>query len=252
MNQFLAPRGFNILPPVIKNLLIINGLVFLFTLPNWEISHWMYQYLSLYSFESPLFKPYQLITYQFMHGSIGHIFFNMFALWMFGAVIENQIGSKRFLNFYLLSGIGAALFQMGLTYWQYKSATAGFTSEEIEYIKTQGTAAYLEGKNFADLALAKIVQIINTPMVGASGAVYGVLSAYAYFFPNQIIYFNLFIPIKAKYFVIIMMVISVVAEFTGSGGNIAHFAHLGGGVIGFLLIYFSEKRRNKNKFKVRW
>lgn len=252
MNQFFAPRAFNILPPVIKNLLIINGLFFLFTIPNWSISAWMYEHLALYSIESPLFTPHQLVTHQFMHGSFMHVFFNMFGLWMFGAVIENLIGSKRFLSFYLLSGIGAALFQLGISYWQYTTIKESVSPELLSNIKNQGAIALLEGKNFIDPLWAKINGIINTPMVGASGAVYGVLSAYAYFFPNQIIYFNLFIPIKAKYFVILMMAISFISQFSDAGGNIAHFAHLGGGVIGFLLIYFGEKRRRNNKFKNIW
>ena len=214
MSNNYRPRGmgggFLSFPPVIKNLLIINGIVFFIQLifdntiegrvilNKWfalnpinldGIANWPFN-----------FQVWQLITYQFMHGGFGHIFFNMFALWMFGSSIEDVFGSKKFLIFYLLAGISAGLLQ---------------------------------------LFLSPILGGAYAPTIGASGAVFGVLIAYAMFFPDNLIFLYFLIPVKAKYLIAFLVVIEFLAVDSASSG-VAHLAHLGGALFGFLYIMFDK------------
>jgi len=237
MQQF-QPRGFSYLPVVVKNLLIINGIFFLGTLvfeKAFDID--LVDYLGMHYFGSPLFKPYQIITYMFMHGSIGHIFLNMFALWMFGNVLENFWGPKRFLTYYMITGIGAILVQMIVAYMQIKNVEVFLSQTQISDIVSNGYNFLKEGKNFVDPASAKLNLLYNIPTIGASGAVFGLLLAFGMMFPNSIIYVYFAIPLKAKYFVIIYGLIELFSGIhTSSNDNVAHFAHLGGMLFGFLLI----------------
>ena len=193
------------LPPVTRVILIIN--VVLFVLDMFT-GHLVLNYLGLYSIHTQNFQPYQLVSHMFMHGGFGHIFFNMFGLFMFGKVLESVLGSKRFFILYFLSGLGAALLQLAIYYMQGSDAL----------------------------------------MVGASGAVFGILIAFAMLFPNvELMLLFIPFPIKAKYLIPIYAVLELflgVANF--SGDNIAHFAHLGGAVVGFILI----KIWKKNQFNV--
>jgi membrane associated rhomboid family serine protease len=197
--------GFRGMPPVVKNLLIINVIFYLATyviFPRLELIRW----LSLFYPESPLFHPYQFLTYMFMHGGFTHILFNMLGLWMFGTEIESYWGPKKFLTYYIICGLGAAIFHTAITYVQIH-----FGGAPLE-------------------------EFFASPMLGASGAVYGILIAYAMMFPDRKLLMLFFpVPIKAKYMVIIWVAIEF---FSGIGGsdNVAHFAHLGGMLTGFILI----------------
>jgi len=225
MSEQYSPTGFRVLPPVVKHLLIINVLLYLatFTMNRFQID--LTDYLGLHFFKASDFRAYQLITYMFMHGNFEHLFFNMFALWMFGNTLENIWGSKRFLWFYMLCGIGAGLCQ-----------------EVVQYIQYATTLAQYDSVNFGGgqvIPMANYLNMLNT--VGASGAIYGLLLAFGMMFPNSMIYLYFFVPIKAKWFVIGYAVIELVSGFIG-GGNVAHFAHLGGMLFGLILILVWKKK----------
>jgi membrane associated rhomboid family serine protease len=204
MSDFRYTRPNN-LPPVLKNLIIINVLVFIAQLTLDPIMG-LTNKLALWPIGSEEFEPYQIATHMFTHGFFFHIFFNMFALWMFGKELENYWGPKRFLFFYLVCGVGAAAAHLGVQY-------------------LTGTGA---------------------PAVGASGAVMGVLVAYAYLFPNtQLIIFPIPIPVKAKWAVLGYVAIDLFSGVSGRGDNVAHFAHLGGALTGFILVLIWNKTGRK-------
>ncbi len=208
-------------PFIVKNLIIINIIVLVATMIN---ENFMYENFSLFSFHSPFFKPYQFITHMFMHGGIWHLFFNMYTLWIFGSILENVWGSKKFLLFYFVTGLGAALLHNLVL--------------EIELSTLQNA---VQSGNMA--AQTSIMNILRTPTVGASGAIYGVLLGYGMLFPNNII--SLIFPpiaLKAKWFVIIFGAIELLMGVTGTGSDVAHFAHLGGMVFGFILIMYWKKK----------
>ncbi|MBB1283464.1 rhomboid family intramembrane serine protease [Flavisolibacter sp. BT320] len=215
-------------PPVVKNLLIINGLMFLLqmTFPNiagFDIENT----LALHDVRSVFFRPHQIVTHMFLHGGFSHIFFNMFALWMFGQMLENRFGSKRFLIFYMVSGLGAALLHLTVLYFEMQPVWEAFQS-----LPAEGQAEYINSPYFK----------INQATLGASGAVFGCLAAFGYLFPNTMIYVYFLLPIKAKWFVIIYAGLELFMGIRNSAGdNVAHFAHLGGALAGFLLVYFWNK-----------
>ncbi len=225
MSQQFSPSGFSILPPVVKHLLIINVLMFLATLTLNRFNIDLNDLLGLHFFLASDFTPYQIITYMFMHGNFEHLFFNMFALWMFGSTLENIWGSKRFLLFYMVCGIGAGLCQEGVQYIQYATSLAQYDSVNLGGGSVVPMSAYLN--------------MMTT--VGASGAIYGLLLAFGMMFPNAMIYLYFFVPIKAKWFVIGYAVIELLSGFFG-GGNVAHFAHLGGMLFGLVLILIWKKK----------
>jgi membrane associated rhomboid family serine protease len=205
--------GFSFFPPVIKYLLIANIAIFLFqhfifasvSIKGVPVSVYFIKYFALNPINSEVFPfyPWQLITYLFMHGGFWHLFLNMFALWMFGMELENIWGSKKFLAYYLMCGVGAGL---------------------------------------ATILLTPLFTSVLLPTVGASGSVYGILVAFAMLFPNREIYLYFLFPIKAKYFVIIFMLIELLS--VGSNTGIAHLAHLGGGVVGFIYLLLSKYNIN--------
>lgn len=225
MSEQYSPTGFRVLPPVVKNLLIINVLLFLatFTLERFKID--LTDYLGLHFFMAKDFMPYQLFTYMFMHANFTHLFFNMFALWMFGNTLENIWGSKRFLLFYVVCGIGAGLCQEIVQYIQYVTTLAQYDSVNL------GGGVIIP--------MAQYLNMMNT--VGASGAIYGLLLAFGMMFPNAMIYLYFLLPIKAKWFVIAYAVIELLSGFFSSG-NVAHFAHLGGMLFGLALILYWRKK----------
>jgi membrane associated rhomboid family serine protease len=249
MQQY-RPTGFRILPPVVKNILIINVLFFLATIGFEKAFHsdpyWsdLTNALGMHYFSSPLFGVWQIVTYMFMHANIGHIFFNMFALWMFGNVLENYWGPKRFLTYYMVTGIGAILIQMLVQYIQIRNASVFFTPEEI--------TAIINGVNIhkgLTTEAVKLYQLYNMPTVGASGAVFGILLAFGMMFPNSLIYVYFAIPVKAKWFVIIYGAMELFFGVSNySGDNVAHFAHLGGMLFGFLMILYWNKKLKKRFF----
>ena len=231
------PTSFSQLPEVVKNLLIINGLSFLakITLENKGID--LTQMLALHQFQSPNFRPYQLITHFFMHANFTHLLFNMFALWMFGKILENFWGGKRFLIFYMFTGIGAALLHLSFCQYQISS----LTNNMPELIDLARKGLY----NTSITNSLKLTQLVNTPTVGASGAVFGILLAFGMLFPNTLLYIYFAIPIKAKYFVIAYGCLELYLGLSNNpADNIAHFAHLGGMLFGFILLKYWQKKRN--------
>ncbi len=226
MSDF-RPSGFSVLPTVVKNLLIINVLFFLATIAAETVLRIdLSDYLGLHYIGASDFQPYQLVTYMFMHGNFGHLFFNMFALWMFGNTLENIWGPTKFLIFYFVCGIGAGLTQELVQYIQYVTTLQDYTS-----VNMSGTI----------ISMNEYLNMMTT--VGASGAVYGILLAFGMMFPNSTIYIYFAIPIKAKWFVLIYGIIELFAGFT-SVDNVAHFAHLGGMIFGLILILYWKKKGN--------
>lgn len=232
MSEF-RPRGFQILPLVVKNLIIINGLVYLALITVGNTAGFSMENLfALHDVRSEYFRPHQIVTYMFLHSAtdFSHVLFNMFAVWMFGSALENVWGPKRFLIFYLLCGIGAGLLHLGVLYYENTQIIHEFNS--------------LTGMNeaFKEKAYLRLQEYLNVPTVGASGSVFGCLAAFGYLFPNSLIYMYFFIPIKAKWFVIAYGAMELYLGIRNSAGdNIAHWAHLGGALIGFLLVLYWNK-----------
>ncbi|MBR2649945.1 MAG: rhomboid family intramembrane serine protease [Sediminibacterium sp.] len=243
MTEF-RPSRFEILPTIIKNLLIINVLFFLaqktFTGPSAIFS--FEDSLALHAWQSPLFRPWQLITHMFLHGDFGHIFGNMFALWMFGAVLENLWGSKRFLIFYIICGLGAALIHLLFLSYEF-----------IPLMKEYQEAISLHANNgISEQAFIKITTyynaMINTATLGASGAVFGVLAAFIYLFPNTYIYIYFLFPVKAKWIGLLYFGYELFFALQNSAGdNVARWAHIGGAIVG-LLIVMTWNKTNKKSF----
>ena len=224
---------FRNIPIVTRNLLIINVLVYLLAsvveLGGKSLTDWG----ALHFFMASDFHVYQFITYQFLHGGFTHLFFNMFALWMFGCVIENVWGPKKFIFYYIFCGIGAGLCQEMVQYISF--AADGLTSlDPAQVLNVNGQR------------LMTVDQIMNlSSTIGASGAVYGILLAFGMTFPNERIFiFPLPIPIKAKWFVAIYAIIEFVSAMSSVGDGVAHMAHIGGMLFGFLLILYWRKRPN--------
>jgi membrane associated rhomboid family serine protease len=261
------------IPQVTKNLIIINAIMFVATFLFETRGISLTRMLGLYYPGSEFFRPFQFVTHIFMHGGLTHIFFNMFALYMFGRVLESVWGPRRFLFYYLVTGLGAAALHSFVNYIEIapmaKAITAFSNTPSPELFSTfinkyqntiqhmgfsrpsvlefaarwrdlPGSVAYeMEAINF----LEKLKQTrMNIPTVGASGAVFGVLLGFGMLFPNtQLMLLFPPIPIKAKYFVIGYGVLELVLGLSNSGSNIAHFAHLGGMIFGFILIKYWNK-----------
>lgn len=241
-NQINSPQGFSVLPPVVKNLLIINGLFFLATLALYKAFNIdLSRLLGLHVIESEFFKPHQLVTHMFMHHDLTHILFNMFALWMFGNTLENFWGGKRFLIYYMLTGLGAGLMQLGVYEFEMYKLASHLTEAQLSLIKEHGLAI-VESGIAIDNNMMNYLVLSATNMVGASGAVFGLLLAFGMTFPNAVIYLYFAIPIKAKYFVVLYGLFELFSGVrNASGDNVAHFAHLGGMFFGFFLILYWRK-----------
>ena len=241
--------SFRELPDVIKNILIINCLLYLATITLESQGINLTKILGLHQFQSPNFRPHQLITHMFMHGSFTHLFINMFAVWMIGKVLENIWGGKRFLKFYIITGLGAALIYIGYIQFQInafsKNIDPSLLQELLYEVKNRGADVISQGQNYTNPILAEINGLINAPMVGASGALFGILLAFGMLFPNTLFYIYFAIPIKAKYFVILYGAIELFLGFKNlPGDNIAHFAHLGGMIAGYILLKYWKQDRN--------
>ena len=237
------PPSFNYLPDIVKNLLIINGLFFLATyVLDSSFGLNLVKHLGLHQFQSPDFRPHQLITHMFMHGSVSHLLFNMFALWMFGNQLENIWGSKRFLTYYMITGLGAAALHLAVSQFQISIVEAQMSVQQINSVISDEYNALQNNQNFTDPLLRKLNSLYHTPTVGASGAVFGLLLAFGMLFPNTIIYLYFAIPVKAKYFVIFYGLAELYLGIQNNAGdNTAHFAHLGGMVFGYFLIKYWKK-----------
>src|SRR4029078_9356797 len=197
-------------------------------------SSWINQMFALHDVRSVYFRPHQIITHLFMHGGWAHLFFNMLPLWMFGSLLENVWGSKRFLVFYVLCGIGAALLHLGVLYMEMKPVMEAF-----KQIPISQQEELLYSPNFK----------INTITVGASGAIFGCLAAFGYLFPNSLIYIYFLFPIKAKLFVIIYGALELALAVRNSAGdNVAHFAHLGGAITGIIIVIIWNKNNRRTLY----
>ncbi len=240
--MFDIKRGFGSLPPVVKILLIVNVVLFgiSYIFPDLKV------YLSVYSFKSEFFMPFQLITHMFMHGDFWHLFFNMFALYMFGKILEEVWGQKRFFIYYFVTGLGAALLHLLVINFEISSLMGQMSAEQINLVLQEGGTKLFQGYNYVDPQMRDLNLMINTPTVGASGAIYGLLLAFGMLFPNAIIYVYFAIPMKAKYLVMIFTAIELYLGFMNRGGdNIAHFAHLGGMLFGLIFILVWKKHNFK-------
>lgn len=229
MSYFESPRKFTLLPPVIKNLLIINGLFALFFFFDTGARTWLFANLALFlptslNLNFPpdgTFFPTQIITYMFLHSpnDFGHLFFNMFALWMFGTMVENIWGGRKFLTYYLVTGIGAGIAHLIYLYIFLENNSIPLSALTPPYIPT---------------------------VVGASGAVYGIMVAYAYLFPNSRVNLYFLIPVKAKYFVPGLIALDLIMGLSSRNDGVAHFAHLGGALVGFLYLVIGGTKPLKN------
>ncbi len=283
MQQF-RPTGFKLLPDVVKNILIINGLLFLATIAVSSTFHTdLTDKLGLHYLGSEKFQPYQLITYMFMHGGFSHILYNMFALWMFGNILENVWGPKRFLIYYLFTGLGAAVVHYVIVYFQMipvqdavntflahpnhaalndfllspnfkigsNEMLNNFNTFKDNYnsiIKTDQGAALTASVNYITQYR---IDLLNAPVIiGASGAVFGILLAFGMMFPNSLIYVFFAIPVKAKWFVMFYGALELYSGISNNpNDNVAHFAHLGGMLFGIILLLFWRHQNKQKQFR---
>ena len=233
----------NQVTPAVLVLIVINVALFgINGITTFEMNQWF----ALYYPDNPQYGLWQYVTSMFMHGSLPHIMFNMFGLYMFGCSLERIWGSKKFLFFYFSAGIGAGIIYTLVNYFHFTSGfdsllALGLADFEIREILATGSYSN-QYPGLSEEMLIEFYRIFHTPMVGASGAIYGVLVAYAIRYPNAKL-FLLFIPfpIAAKYFVPVLLLLDLFSGVTGFslfGGGIAHFAHLGGAMVGFLLVFY--------------
>ena len=235
------PSSFSQLPEIVKNLLIINGLFFLATISLESYGIDFTKWFALHPFQSPNFKPYQLITHMFMHGDFTHLLFNMFALWMFGKTLENVWGGKRFLIYYLATGLGAMVLYSIVQQIQCSLLESEMAIDQIQYVASNKLYQQYQIQDMRVLS-----SLYYTPMLGASGAVFGILLAFGMLFPNTLLYIYFAIPVKAKYFVIIYGIMELYAGISNNpADNVAHFAHLGGMLFGFILLKYWQKNNTQ-------
>jgi membrane associated rhomboid family serine protease len=256
MANFRQTR-FPAIPMVIKYLIIINFAVWLMEI-MWH-GGWFIDFFALHDFRSPLFKPHQIFTHLFLHdpSSIWHILFNMFALWMFGSTLENYWGPKRFLNFYLICGIGAGIIYLLALYFFLDTkavlALAEFQAHPSQELLDEIVSKFHLVGSFGgatdDVYFQLKNSLFNDPVLGASGAIFGVLVAFGYTFPNtEMFIIPIPFPVKAKYLVGGYVLLELFTGFQDRpGDNVAHFAHLGGALVGFLMVVFWNKT-NKRDF----
>lgn len=239
-------RGFSGIPPVVKNLILINVIMLLALYTAAGVFNVdLNAALGLYYPKSAQFKPYQIITHMFMHGGLAHLFFNMFALFMFGRVLESVWGPRRFFIYYFVSGLGAALTHEAVIGIQYARLVSDISPDQLQMVLDRGAEIWQSGRNFSDPDMRQLNMLLNVPTVGASGAVFGILLAFGMLFPNTRLML-LFppIPIKAKWFVIGYGALELYLAITQPGSNVAHAAHLGGMIFGYILIRIWKKTTN--------
>ena len=242
-------RNYSLLPPVVKNLLIINAIMYLATVVFQSRGIDFAEIFGLHFFTAQNFEIWQLVTYMFMHGSFGHLFFNMFALWMFGASLENTWGGNRFLLYYMVCGIGAGLIQLLVVGLQIHSLSQVLSPDIVQMIRENGLQILNENKNYLG-EMGAFNRALNTVTVGASGSVFGLLLAFGMMYPNSVIYIYFLLPLKAKWFVIFYGALELLLGFTGTNDGVAHFAHLGGMLFGFFLILYWNRGNRFFSFKM--
>ena len=239
-------RGLFGMPPIVKNIIYINILMLLAYYAAGSVFQIdLNRVLGLYFVKSDQFQPYQLITHMFMHGSITHLFFNMFALYMFGQILEQVWGPKRFLTYYLVTGLGAMVIHESVLAFQYYKVISSVSPEIVQDILDNGLRYTLDQKAYVDPSARELQSLLYTPTVGASGAVFGVLLAFGVLFPNtQLMLLFPPIPIRAKYFVMGYAGIELYLAVTQPGSSIAHAAHIGGMIFGYILLRIWKKTTN--------
>ncbi len=240
---------------VVKQLIIVNILFFIGTYLLGDV---VYKVLALFFPENPNFQYWQLLSHMFMHGGVMHIFFNMFALYSFGSALEQIWGGKKFLFFYISCGLGAALLHTGVNYYYFNDAITtltanGFNKQDILQLLNEGKIdtmqQYMNASDFSNFKSAYAGMA-----VGASGAIYGIIVAFAFMFPNaELALMFIPVPIKAKYFVPGLVLVDLYLGISGKsifgGGGIAHFAHVGGALFGFIMMWYWKKNQfNKNRW----
>ena len=239
----------------VKVLLIVNVIFFI---GSQLIGEAAYDYFALWFIKNPNFQVWQIVTHMFMHGGFMHILFNMYALWAFGGPIEQMLGQKRFLFFYFSAGLGAALLHTLVNLYYYQTGiqdlmNAGLDMAQVNNFLLNGEYPNSILDSISKDSLRDLYGAFSSPAVGASGAIYGILVAFAMMFPNVEL-FLLFVPvpIKAKYFIPVLILIDLFSGVTGYslfGQSIAHFAHLGGALFGFIMMYYWKKNQfNDNRW----
>lgn len=230
------------LTPAVKNIMIINVLIYLacFVVPGLSDS------LTGYYFASPNFRPWQIVTHMFMHSKddFTHIFFNMYALYLFGTALENYWGTKRFVIYYMTCGVGAFFLHMGVNYLEIQELMKKLGEREVAEVFMNGAAKLSENLNYGNSGMGQLNLAINAGVIGASGAVFGVLLGFGMLFPNtELMLLFPPIPLKAKYFVMIYGAIEFyLAMRQTAGDNVAHYAHIGGMLFGYLLLKYWQKK----------
>lgn len=239
-------RGFSGMPPVVKNIIFINIVMLLAYYAAGSVFQIdLNRILGIYFVKSEQFRPFQIITHMFMHGGLWHLFFNMFALYMFGQVLEQVWGPRRFLIYYLVTGLGAMLIHETVIAFQYYRIMQAISPDQLQEVLDNGLTYLAQGKGYVDPMMQELQSILYTPTVGASGAVFGVLLAFGVLFPNtQLMLLFPPIPIRAKYFVMIYGGIELYLAVTQPGSSIAHAAHIGGMLFGYILIRIWRKTSN--------
>lgn len=230
---------FSNITPVVKNLIIINVIFFIATWVLGSTQVDLVGLLSAFYFNSPLFHPWQIITYMFMHGGLAHIGFNMLGLFFLGPMLEHTMGSKRFLQYYFITGVGALLIEWLVQGIEVHSLIGSFIIQHGDFTMYAGQPGF-----------EKLQEIYRVPVLGASGAIFGLAVALAMLYPNVELYIMFIpIPVKAKYAVtgyVLIELFSGIGQF--SGDNVAHFAHLGGALFGFIMIKYWRMQRPNNYF----
>jgi membrane associated rhomboid family serine protease len=242
------------IPNVTKNLLIINGLFFLATYIFGSRGIDLYPYLGAFYPESVNFQSWQIITHMFMHGGFSHILFNMFALWMFGSTVEYTLGPKKFLILYFAAGLGSYVLYNFTNYLQIENlktvveATGVNVPEFIQSLTYNTSGSYMLPSSTDMESVKELARYYVTPMVGASGAIYGVLVAFGVLYPNAKLALLFFpVPVKAKFFIPIMIALEFFLAIQDYAWNpVAHFAHIGGAIIGFILVRAWKKKINRD------
>jgi membrane associated rhomboid family serine protease len=239
-------RGLFNMTPVVKNIIMINILMFLAYFAGLKVFNInLNEILGIYFPKSDNFKPVQILTHMFMHANFWHIFFNMYALFIFGQVLENVWGPKRFLIYYFVCGLGAAFVHESVIAFEYHKLASALSPEQLKTVLTEGTALFSHGKGFTNITMQNLEILLNIPTIGASGAIFGLLLAFGVLFPNtQLMIIFPPIPIKAKYFVLIYGLIELSLAIAQPGSTIAHAAHLGGMLFGYLLLRYWRKTTN--------
>lgn len=231
------------LTPVVKNLLIINLICFLpfVVMSNNNYDELIVKNFGAYYFNSPNFRIWQILTYMFLHGGWAHILFNMFALFSFGPILEYAIGPKKFFNLYFICGVGAIAMQIAVQAYEVHQIIGGFTLSQPLL-----DSSYLQ----YGVQAQKLYNIYHGPIVGASGAIFGVLVAFGMLYPDlELMIMFIPVPVKAKYIIPVYIVIELVSGFGNfAGDNVAHFAHLGGALLGFILVKIWHLQGPKNRF----